>query len=809
MSHDVFLSFSFADQPAAEEIVNALTTKYGITCWICTREIDGGARYKRLIPEAIRTAKVVVFLQSETAVKSKEIPKEIGLAFDSDKTIIPFKIDSAPLQGDLEYDLYGVEYIDATVPTKEQRIHDLAVAIGKAIGKPIVEKVICSDPITRLQSKNPTCSRCFFGREDLLTNIHKIFADGNRIVFLRGMGGIGKSEIAKQYAKMNSDTYKTVVFARYTDSLVKLIADDTVFYIDGITRQTKENKEVQTDVEYADEKVKFLCAECKKDTLIIIDNYDVEYDPYLEELEKSGEYRLLITTRCDPKDSRYVVLSVTEITDQNALKDIVISYCSKEYVAIDKNDPAFGDLFDLTMRHTLALELIAQYMEETSSDLNETVKILRHQGLQQLSEASIIRQNKNDNAYAVIKRLFGLSSLSESEKQFLRFLCLMPDTGIERQYFKKWCDRDTFLCQSHLIKRSIVKYDGESGKISMHPLIREVVMSELTPNYIQCSNFLDLFADELVDYIAWNYPIAQKNSYFECCKSIQKFIPGITKETFNLWFHMTNFSCFVDTFDNNLDCLQHILQEAENLFGYESAWVGKILHRLGWCYYVYGNYKQALSILESKAYPVLNLVIHEAPGEYIHCCCDIAKLYFKDNVMDVANRYLQKAFDVINDEEILSCFEIVRYRSIMVYITKMLFTSERGDYDHALEYCKKSMGIANSLRYTELDQSTLLHSLARTYMKTADYTQAIEHIQKAIKNMEAYSGMLNVSCSQGERHCMLYIDLTECYEKTNDIESAKRNIAEAYKIADKIYCKGHPIHSMVEEKYDFLNKSVS
>lgn len=804
MAHDVFVSFSFADQADAEEIVNTLTTDYGITCWICTRDINGGARYKRLIPEAIRAAKVVVFLQSESAVESKEIPKEIGMAFDWDKTIIPFKLDSAPLHGDLEYDLYGVEYIDATVPTKEQRIQDLALAIGKAIGKPMVGKVSDGDPVPRLQSKNPACSQCFFGREELLADIHKVFSEGNRIVFLRGMGGIGKSEIAKQYAKINSDTYKTVVFARYNDSLVKLIADDTVFYIDGVTRQIKVNKDIQTDIEYADEKVKFLRTECKKDTLIIIDNYDVDYDPYLEELEKSGEYRLLITTRCDPKDSRYVVLPVTEITDDNALKDIVLSYCSKEYVTIDKDDPAFEDLFELTMRHTLALELIAQYMEETLYHLGETVELLKLHGLQQLGETSIIRQNKSDNAYAVIKRLFGLSALSESEKLFLKYLCLMPDSGIERKYFKKWCDRDTFSCQSHLIKRSMIKYDGVSGKISMHPLIREVVMSELTPNYVECSDFLNLFANELIDYIAWNYPITQKNAYFECCKSIQNFVPNITKENFKLWFHMTNFSCFVDTFENNIKRLQSILREAENLFGNTSAWAGKILHRLGWCYYAYGDYNQSLNILEEKAFPVLDHLMHEAPGEHIHCCCEIAKLYFKENDMATANKYIHKAFDVINDELLADC-EIVRYRSIMVYTTKMLFASEQGDYNHALEYSVKSMDIANSLRYTELDQAAILFLLGRTYMKIADYAQAIKHIQTAIQIMEEYSGMLNASCFHGEIHCMLYIDLTECFEKSKDIKSAKETIAEAYKIADKIYLKGHPVRSMVEEKYDLLN----
>lgn len=176
--HDVFISFSFADQKKAEEIVNVLTSEYGILCWICTRDIDGGRRYKRLIPDAIRSAKVIVFLQSEDAVASKEIPKEIGLAFDSDKTIIPFRIDQAPLQGDLEYDLYGIEYIDGTIPTQEQRIHELACAIAKAIGKPL--KNMTSEPAEAeavLASGKVVCGEIFAGRETLMQEIHEAFSD--------------------------------------------------------------------------------------------------------------------------------------------------------------------------------------------------------------------------------------------------------------------------------------------------------------------------------------------------------------------------------------------------------------------------------------------------------------------------------------------------------------------------------------------------------------------------------------------------------------------------------------------------------
>ena len=46
MDHDVFISFSFQDQLKAEEIANRLTSEYGISCWICTREIAGGSHFR-------------------------------------------------------------------------------------------------------------------------------------------------------------------------------------------------------------------------------------------------------------------------------------------------------------------------------------------------------------------------------------------------------------------------------------------------------------------------------------------------------------------------------------------------------------------------------------------------------------------------------------------------------------------------------------------------------------------------------------------------------------------------------------------
>ena len=57
-------------------------------------------------------------------------------------------------------------------------------------------------------------SACFVGRQDDLEEINELLAK-NQLVFLSGIGGIGKTELAKQYAYRHRAQYDTVVFAVY------------------------------------------------------------------------------------------------------------------------------------------------------------------------------------------------------------------------------------------------------------------------------------------------------------------------------------------------------------------------------------------------------------------------------------------------------------------------------------------------------------------------------------------------------------------------------------------------------------------
>ncbi len=76
-------------------------------------------------------SQVVVLVQTKEALASREVPKEIAIAFEENKVIIPFKLDETKASGALRYDLSNIDFIDGMKPTLDERIDELAVAIKR------------------------------------------------------------------------------------------------------------------------------------------------------------------------------------------------------------------------------------------------------------------------------------------------------------------------------------------------------------------------------------------------------------------------------------------------------------------------------------------------------------------------------------------------------------------------------------------------------------------------------------------------------------------------------------------------------
>jgi hypothetical protein len=77
------------------------------------RDVKPGARYADAIVGAISEARALVLVLSGNAVPSDHVAREVERAASKHKTIIAFRIDTAPLSPGLEYFLSNSQWIDA------------------------------------------------------------------------------------------------------------------------------------------------------------------------------------------------------------------------------------------------------------------------------------------------------------------------------------------------------------------------------------------------------------------------------------------------------------------------------------------------------------------------------------------------------------------------------------------------------------------------------------------------------------------------------------------------------------------------
>jgi rhodanese-related sulfurtransferase len=130
MAHDVFISHSSLDKPAADAVCHGLEAK-GIRCWIAPRDQVAGRPYGQQITEAIQSAHVMVLIFSEHVNDSQGVLNEINLAAAANVTIVPFRIASVEFNPELTYYLGRTHWLDAFPPPIDPYIDTLAATVRR------------------------------------------------------------------------------------------------------------------------------------------------------------------------------------------------------------------------------------------------------------------------------------------------------------------------------------------------------------------------------------------------------------------------------------------------------------------------------------------------------------------------------------------------------------------------------------------------------------------------------------------------------------------------------------------------------
>lgn len=131
----IFVSYSRQDI----EFVNALVADlegHGFAVWIDRSAIQGGDSWRKSIVDAINACDVFLIVISPRSVASRNVTKEISMADERHKRLVPVVIAPTQIPADMEYQLTGVQYLDFTSEPYDAALRRLLQALGAQAAPP-------------------------------------------------------------------------------------------------------------------------------------------------------------------------------------------------------------------------------------------------------------------------------------------------------------------------------------------------------------------------------------------------------------------------------------------------------------------------------------------------------------------------------------------------------------------------------------------------------------------------------------------------------------------------------------------------
>ena len=130
MSAEVFISYASKDRERILDLVKRLDTA-GMSVWIDQMSIEGATMWSQEIVAAIRNCKVLILAISENSTDSENVVKEVALASEGSKRILPVYLASAEIPESMAYQLAGIQRVEFFEGQEESGLQSMIRALAK------------------------------------------------------------------------------------------------------------------------------------------------------------------------------------------------------------------------------------------------------------------------------------------------------------------------------------------------------------------------------------------------------------------------------------------------------------------------------------------------------------------------------------------------------------------------------------------------------------------------------------------------------------------------------------------------------
>jgi len=318
-----------------------------------------------------------------------------------------------------------------------------------------------------------------------------------RPVFLWGTGGLGKTETSRAFLLKCKKNGLRTAFFHYKDSVRNTILNlrfngYTPPPFVGMTAEQKEEALYQAKLA--------LLSAMGPDSVVVMDNFD-SYSQSFDQLRSEPAYQdlislagphLIITTRFKPPENGADI-------EIRPLRDDMLLKMMQKY-APDSPKETLLSIIHIVQGHSLTCFLIAKAINESLGDLTADA-ILQALKQHSLSEVPDEVSSDKDRAYTSatiyshLKVLWDLSGMTGAYRSALCHTALLPLDGIDYKLFRQGETKEEQTALKKLITQgwiSRTRVDKDVYLLTVHPLIKELIINELKPEESDYNGFLKL-----------------------------------------------------------------------------------------------------------------------------------------------------------------------------------------------------------------------------------------------------------------------------------------------------------------------------
>ena len=442
----------------------------------------------------------------------------------------------------------------------------------------------------------------FIGRGYELATITELMQGGNQVLLLNGLGGIGKTTLAKKYLHSHYDYYDHIAWVSvlqegsseeegFQSAAEALAGDPKLFNNLGIPFDLEEADQVRI------QRVLEAFEQLPGKNLLIIDNAGFSLKDIRSQLPKPPEWHVLVTSR--KKIPGLYPKQIDELPPDKALELFYAHYPQGLQV-----EEEVKSLLAYIGYHTLTIELFAKTCRKSPS-VNPTLILEKLKGkkFEELSrKVWVAHSNREVEVYGYLLAIFELadSELGPKEVEILTQLSVLPSEAYSWEFLVEVFQVDEKEQEAFetalidLVEKGWVF--GESS-YNVHQLIQEVIRYKFPPEEENCVGIIrGIFSLLNIDDSKDN-PV-DKFPYILYGEAILSHVGSEGKEISELMNNLALVYRAQGRYEEAIELFELALQSDLKSFGEGHPTVARTRNNLALVYDNQGRYEEAIKLYQ-------------------------------------------------------------------------------------------------------------------------------------------------------------------------------------------------------------------